>query len=173
MNDDEMHNVINSFSMPYIGGDLYWTVMPTTQIAPVKTLFRLFKIWRIGMINQYDRTGWEIAGRSSEHSATSRIATNILDGNTSTDWHSNYTAPASQPPHWIVIDMKTPIKIFFFSYDFCATKNRNGQKSSYRCCWRRLWSLLLLASSSELYGNSRYRSSRRSPQVFDESVFVR
>ena len=104
-------NFINSLSMNYnSNGVLYWTVTPTTQSAPIRTSFRLFRLLKMAyFFNMYERTGWE-ATASDTH--TGQSPNNILDGNMSTMWHSNYTGGATPLPHWVVIDMKKPIKIY-------------------------------------------------------------
>jgi hypothetical protein len=52
------------------------------------------------------KTGWSIFGKSSEEtSSESSPASNAIDGNWNTKWHSKYSSPAGTAPHWIAVDM--------------------------------------------------------------------
>lgn len=54
----------------------------------------------------YDRTGWTVSvdGWNSDNKTGQAEA--IIDGNTSTYWHSDYTKTAQNMPHWFMVDMK-------------------------------------------------------------------
>lgn len=58
----------------------------------------------------YNRTGWTIAGFSSEEPAEAQWgnggqAMHTLDDNTSTFWHSQWQNASPGPPHYIIVNM--------------------------------------------------------------------
>lgn len=60
----------------------------------------------------YAKTGWAIAGFSSEETTNSRLATRLIDGNTDTYWITRYAAePTNYPNHWITVDMGAVSKV--------------------------------------------------------------
>ena len=107
MNNTEMLDLVNSLKASFMS-DVYWTVTPTVQGAPVKTSFRLLKVLKAGVFYEYDRTGWEVIDFSSIYPGY--LAQNIFDGDLSTLWHSNNTAF----PHFLLIDLKTSLNIYKF-----------------------------------------------------------
>lgn len=54
----------------------------------------------------YDRTGWSVSvdGWNSDNGTGTAAA--IIDGNTRTYWHSDYTKSNQDMPHWFMVDMK-------------------------------------------------------------------
>lgn len=54
----------------------------------------------------YDRTGWTVSvdGWNSDNGTGTAEA--IIDGNTNTYWHSDYTNTNQNMPHWFMVDMK-------------------------------------------------------------------
>ena len=60
-----------------------------------------------GLKDEYNKTNWEVIGSSSEETANENgKASNILDKDFSTYWHSRWSSNAAQPPHFLTIDMK-------------------------------------------------------------------
>lgn len=57
-----------------------------------------------------DRSGWTIPAVSSEEK-DSAPATNILDGDVKTFWHSRWTTNPQNFPHWLVIDLGSKKRI--------------------------------------------------------------
>lgn len=59
--------------------------------------------------NELSKTGWTVTSFSSEEisgeGATNGRAANLIDGNTSSYWHSRWTGSAAVYPHEFVIDM--------------------------------------------------------------------
>lgn len=54
----------------------------------------------------YAKTGWTVAGFSSEEPNNNRVATAVIDGNVNSIWITRYsTNPTNYPDHWITIDM--------------------------------------------------------------------
>ncbi|GGI45547.1 hypothetical protein GCM10008018_12710 [Paenibacillus marchantiophytorum] len=57
------------------------------------------------------KTNFSLQSYSSYAENDNDEAKNILDGQETTIWHSNYEAPADPFPHWVIIDMKNTNKI--------------------------------------------------------------
>ena len=108
MSNEDMLIVYDTLATSDFVMDLYWTVTPTIQIAPVKTAYRILKFWKQGVFYQYDRNGWVFLEASS--TLGGYPGQNMLDNNLVTFWHSSGTAL----PHWVVIDMITPKNIYKF-----------------------------------------------------------
>ena len=54
----------------------------------------------------YPKTKWSIKGFSSEETNNSRLASSIIDNNTSNWWITRYaTDPTDYPNHWVTVDM--------------------------------------------------------------------
>ncbi|WP_404954519.1 discoidin domain-containing protein [Streptomyces sp. 147326] len=51
------------------------------------------------------RTGWTATASDEETAGENGRAANVLDGNTSTLWHSKWSGTATPPPHTLTIDM--------------------------------------------------------------------
>lgn len=64
-----------------------------------------------------DRSGWTIVDCSSEETnAENALATNVLDGNNGTIWHTEYDQNQPNPPHTITIDMGEVGNMIGFCY---------------------------------------------------------
>ncbi len=59
------------------------------------------------------RTGWGVTASSQETSGDPGQATNAIDGNSSTFWHTVY---AETYPHWIEFDMTKAYNVYSFDY---------------------------------------------------------
>ncbi|RDC58349.1 hypothetical protein DU508_05295 [Pedobacter chinensis] len=63
-------------------------------------------VLEFGTKNEISKVGWSIAAYSSQQ--TTAPATSIIDNNTGSGWHSQYSVtPAATYPHYITIDMGT------------------------------------------------------------------
>jgi hypothetical protein len=60
--------------------------------------------WRVNHDDYLPRDGWSILDYDCQNS-TEEAATNILDGSTSTIWHTTYSPSTIAPPHHVSIDM--------------------------------------------------------------------
>ncbi|MEG0797101.1 MAG: discoidin domain-containing protein [Odoribacter sp.] len=58
-----------------------------------------------------DRTIWSISASSNEVTQEQRPVANVLDGDISTFWHSEYGSGTQTFPHYIQVDMKRKVKI--------------------------------------------------------------
>jgi hypothetical protein len=63
---------------------------------------------QIKPLTKFDRSSWKILSVSDENPGYKSI--NVLDGNLSTFWHSEWK-PVAPLPHWLVIDMQNPKEI--------------------------------------------------------------
>ncbi|GHT64533.1 hypothetical protein AGMMS50239_22430 [Bacteroidia bacterium] len=62
----------------------------------------------------FNQTSWEVIGWSDQDDVSPLPASTIIDGidnNSGSYWHSDWSATKIPPPHWAVIDMKTPKNI--------------------------------------------------------------
>ena len=59
----------------------------------------------------YDRTGWEVTVDGWNKDGASGKAEAIIDGDTNTYWHSDYTNNNQNMPHYFMIDMKKVQKV--------------------------------------------------------------
>ncbi|WP_295959778.1 discoidin domain-containing protein [Rhodoferax sp.] len=78
-----------------------------------------------------NRTGWTATADSAELVAEDSKVANILDGNTSTFWHSQWYNANPLPPHWVVVDMHAVQPISGFRYT-PRTGGGNGTVAAYR-----------------------------------------
>lgn len=62
------------------------------------------------------RAGWTIPFVDSVEPGGNWAAANVLDGNTTTAWHTDFTGPAPFPPHTIQVDMQTARPIVGLRY---------------------------------------------------------
>lgn len=70
-----------------------------------------------------DKTGWTVVDCSSEETvAENAPASNVLDGNNATFWHSEYYMNSPEPPHHITIDMGEEGTMI----GFCYTTRNSG-----------------------------------------------
>ncbi|MFO1483806.1 MAG: sulfatase-like hydrolase/transferase [Verrucomicrobiaceae bacterium] len=66
-----------------------------------------------GMLSNKD---WKIVRVSSENTANKKFATNAIDGDSETLWHSKFSDGIAKPPHELVIDLGAPHKVRGFVY---------------------------------------------------------
>ncbi|GMX62598.1 hypothetical protein Elgi_24030 [Paenibacillus elgii] len=57
------------------------------------------------------KTAFSIHSFSSYADNENAVASNILDGQETTIWHSKWEAPAAPFPHWVIIDMESTYKL--------------------------------------------------------------
>lgn len=87
------------------------------------------------------RTGWGVTASSQETSGDPGQATNAIDGNNSTFWHTVY---ANNYPHWIEFDMTKAYTVYSFDYvSRFDNTNSNGNILNYK----------LYISNSAMNGN--------------------
>ena len=87
------------------------------------------------------RTGWGVTASSQETSGDPGQATNAIDGNNSTFWHTVY---ANKYPHWIEFDMTKAYTVYSFDYvSRFDNTNSNGNILNYK----------LYISNSAMNGN--------------------
>ena len=60
--------------------------------------------------------GWKIVRVSSENAANNKLATNAIDGDPTTWWHSRFSGGVAKPPHEVVIDLGAQHHIRGFVY---------------------------------------------------------
>src|SRR5204862_100189 len=78
-------------------------------------------------------TGWTVTADSQETARENGAASNVLDGNTATIWHSAWsTSPAAPLPHWITIDMHTTNVVSGLAYLPRQDGSHNGTIGQYR-----------------------------------------
>jgi galactose oxidase len=83
----------------------------------------------IGAKTVLPRDGWTVTASDSQ---TTYPATNVLDGNNATIWHSNYATTPNRPlPHWLVLDMKQVRTISELDY-LPRQSGVNGQIGRYQ-----------------------------------------
>lgn len=107
-----------------IGADKFG-ISETTNIYPM--MFRV-------VMPELDRTGWSVTANSEnpgEGGPNSGMASSVLDGNTTTFWHSNWgggTGPQN-PPYELIIDAKK-------EYDICqiGLLQRGGSFTDTKTC---------------------------------------
>ncbi len=66
-----------------------------------------------GQLSNHD---WKLVRFSSENTANKKHATNAIDGDPDTLWHSQFTGTAAKPPHEMVIDLGAAHHIRGFVY---------------------------------------------------------
>ncbi len=62
------------------------------------------------------RSGWKVVRASSENTANKKFASNAIDGDPTTLWHSRFSGTAAPPPHELVIDLGAQRTIRGFVY---------------------------------------------------------
>ncbi|WP_436493303.1 discoidin domain-containing protein [Actinokineospora sp. HUAS TT18] len=77
------------------------------------------------------RTGWTATASDQETLRENGRASNVLDGNPASIWHSRYVI-ASALPHWITIDLKAPTVLNGLVYRPRPAANANGRIGEYR-----------------------------------------
>ncbi len=79
------------------------------------------------------RTGWTATADSQETAKENGVASNVLDGNTATIWHTAWsTSPAAPLPHWITVDMHGTNLVSGLAYLPRQDGNHNGTIGQYR-----------------------------------------
>lgn len=73
--------------------------------------YAIVNVGDVATFADYDKSGWEVIDFSSEElngeGPTQGRAALVIDNNTSTFWHSQYTGGVSvAPPHYFAVDMK-------------------------------------------------------------------
>lgn len=90
----------------YETGGTYEVTLTTTGISGEQESFRMeVQVFRIEPI---DRSGWTIAGFSTEEPAEGNgngLATAAIDGNINTYWHTQWSGATPGYPHYLIIDM--------------------------------------------------------------------
>lgn len=95
-----------------------------------------FKLRVVNVVPALDRTGWT-ATADSYHSATSNSdgpGNNLLDGNLSSNWHSNYGtggAGNAAPPHNVKFDLGKATTFQCFSWTQRGSNQPNGHTKEY------------------------------------------
>lgn len=95
-----------------------------------------FKLRVVDVIPALDRTGWT-ATADSYHSASGSSdgpGSNLLDGNLSSNWHSNYDNEGvgnEAPPHNVKFDLGKPTTFQCFSWTQRGSNQRNGHTKEY------------------------------------------
>ncbi|MEM7111379.1 MAG: PKD domain-containing protein [Chloroflexota bacterium] len=79
-----------------------------------------------------DRTTWSITADSEELNGENGRATNAIDGNIGTIWHTQWQAANPPHPHEIVVDMGVAYNISGFRYLPRQTGQINGTIADYR-----------------------------------------
>ncbi|MEU5259627.1 discoidin domain-containing protein [Amycolatopsis sp. NPDC021455] len=77
-----------------------------------------------------DRAGWTAAASDEETAREHDVASNVLDGDPKTIWHSRYST-ATPLPHRITLDLKRPTAVGGLLYRPRAT-GANGRVGEYR-----------------------------------------
>jgi len=79
-----------------------------------------------------DRTGWSIHGASSQQTEGANLsASNILDGNPNTFWHTRYSPTLASPPHYVDIDLGANYTLTGLKY-LPRQDIRNGRMDDYK-----------------------------------------
>ena len=76
------------------------------------------------------QSGMRVIAWDSQNSA-SEAATNILDGKTSTIWHTRYSPVRDSLPHWVVIDMGAETDVSAFTYTGRTDGGTNGMVDQF------------------------------------------
>ena len=79
-----------------------------------------------------DRTGWTITASSEELSGEGEVngrAAAVLDGDINTFWHSQWEGAEPPYPHWLLVDMKKPLKVI--SVDLTARQNNGNGMTKF------------------------------------------
>lgn len=74
-----------------------------------------------------DRSAWRIVSVSSEHSGEE--ARNVIDGDPTSIWHSEWSEPVAKHPHTIVVDMASMLVVDKFIYT--PRDSGNGRIKDY------------------------------------------
>ncbi|MCU0775619.1 MAG: discoidin domain-containing protein, partial [Ideonella sp.] len=77
------------------------------------------------------RTGWNVSADSEETSGENGRASNVLDGNPATHWHSRYSGGTDALPHRLTFDLGSPRSFGGFRY-LPRQGGGNGTFGQYR-----------------------------------------
>jgi galactose oxidase len=77
------------------------------------------------------RTGWVITASDQETAKENGRATNLLDGSTSTIWHSQYSPTVKGFPHWVQLDLRTTQELSGLRYMPRQGTKRGGNIGRY------------------------------------------
>lgn len=84
--------------------------------------------------DKLDRTGWTVSDVSSEETVGENApASNILDGDLGTIWHTKWKDGGAQAPHYVVVDMGKVNKINAYLSTPRNDHSLNGLYREYRC----------------------------------------
>jgi galactose oxidase len=78
------------------------------------------------------RTGWTATADSAESVGENGSASNVLDGNTTTLWHTLYTPTPAALPHTLTIDMGAPATVSGLKYLPRQDNDANGTIRAYQ-----------------------------------------
>lgn len=85
------------------------TITGTTITFPYKHQFDIdFATGKVRDTETHyvDKTNWHVIEFSSQETTSAKsYASNAIDGNPATIWHSKYSSPAASAPHYITVDM--------------------------------------------------------------------
>ena len=87
----------------------------------------IFSLFHVAM-SQLSRTGWTVTADSYQ---VGNEVSNVLDGNSSTFWHSQYS-PSVPLPHYILLDMKQTYNVSGTSYLPRQDGNSNGNIGQHK-----------------------------------------
>ena len=79
-------------------------------------------------------TGWKIARASSENTGNQKFASNAIDGDPDTLWHTRFGGNAALPPHELVIDLGAERTIRGFVYLGRQDAGWNGAVKDVEFC---------------------------------------
>jgi large repetitive protein len=79
-----------------------------------------------------DRTGWTASANSQEYVGENGLASNAIDGNPATIWHTQWHDATPVHPHWIVINLGTPAEVAGLRYLPRQSTSVNGTIARYR-----------------------------------------
>ena len=63
-----------------------------------------------------DRRNWKVIYADSEEVSSGDLATNAIDGNPATKWHTQWTGSPPAQPHTLVIDLHAPARFAAFRF---------------------------------------------------------
>ena len=81
--------------------------------------------------NPINRTGWAVTADSQEMQGENGVASNVIDGNPATIWHTQWQAASPTHPHWLVIDLAGNYAVSGFRY-LPRQDGPNGRIADYK-----------------------------------------